>query len=280
MDKLEKLLYRKESTIRLMNIWSKGIKMYSEYIKECNIILKNKKSSKLQKIQSEKDIHEAEIPLKHYITSFKQAKMEYENYIIPEIEKLVTEDEKKKIEFKDAEKIAKELAHIEIFGSHSKQPDNVELIKVNQDIEKHINLLENLLHSLQEKINSAESGYEKAKLNLEMFETNLKIVTNQKRLKERLDYYHNNFKPVYDADMKEAEKYLEVYLERARDIIKLGVDIKLGFLLQEYEKNKNDKEKVWLFYTALKSRIKKISKEMRRNKSQFKGKMHLAKDII
>lgn len=280
MDKLEKLLYRKESTIRLMNIWSKGIKMYSEYIKECNVILKNKKSSKLQKIQCEKDIHESEIPLKHYITSFKQAKMEYENYIIPEIEKLVSEDEKDKIEFKDAEKIAKELAHIEIFGSHSKQPDNVELIKVNQDIEKHINLLENLLHSLQEKINSAESDYEKAKLNLEMFQTNLKIVTNQKRLQERLDYYNNNFKPVYDADMKEAEKYLELYLERARDIIKLGVDIKLGFLLQEYEKNKEDQEKVWLFYTALKSRIKKISKEMRRNKSQFKGKMHLAKDII
>lgn len=280
MDKLEKLLYRKESTIRLMNIWSKGIKMYSEYIKECNVILKNKKSSKLQKIQCEKDIHESEIPLKHYITSFKQAKMEYENYIIPEIEKLVSEDEKDKIEFKDAEKIAKELAHIEIFGSHSKQPDNVELIKVNQDIEKHINLLENLLHSLQEKINSAESDYEKAKLNLEMFQTNLKIVTNQKRLQERLDYYVNHFKPVYDADMKEAEKYLELYLERARDIIKLGVDIKLGFLLQEYEKNKEDQEKVWLFYTALKSRIKKISKEMRRNKSQFKGKMHLAKDII
>ena len=206
--------------------------------------------------------------------------MEYENYIIPEIEKLVSEEEKNKIEFKDAEKIAKELAHIEIFGSHSKQPDNVELIKVNQDIEKHINLLENLLHSLQEKINSAESDYEKAKLNLEMFQTNLKIVTNQKRLQERLDYYNNNFKPVYDADMKEAEKYLELYLERARDIIKLGVDIKLGFLLQEYEKNKDDQEKVWLFYTALKSRIKKISKEMRRNKSQFKGKMHLAKDII
>jgi hypothetical protein len=280
MDKLEKLLYRKESTIRLMNIWSKGIKMYSEYIKECNVILKNKKSSKLQKIQCEKDIHESEIPLKHYITSFKQAKMEYENYIIPEIEKLVSEDEKDKIEFKDAEKIAKELAHIEIFGSHSKQPDNVELIKVNQDIEKHINLLENLLHSLQEKINSTESDYEKAKLNLEMFQTNLKIVTNQKRLQERLDYYVNHFKPVYDADMKEAEKYLELYLERARDIIKLGVDIKLGFLLQEYEKNKEDQEKVWLFYTALKSRIKKISKEMRRNKSQFKGKMHLAKDII
>ncbi len=280
MDKLEKLLYRKESTIRLMNIWSKGIKMYSEYIKECNVVLKNKKSSTLQKVQCEKEIHEAELPLKHYITSFKQAKMEYENYIIPEIEKLVSEDEKNKIEFKDAEKIAKELAHIEIFGSHSKQPDNVELIKVNQDIEKHINLLENLLHTLQEKINSAESDYEKAKLNLEMFQTNLKIVTNQKRLQERLDYYNNNFKPVYDADMKEAEKYLELYLERARDIIKLGVDIKLGFLLQEYEKNKEDQEKVWLFYTALKSRIKKISKEMRRNKSQFKGKMHLAKDII
>ena len=49
MDKLEKLLYRKESTIRLMNIWSKGIKMYSEYIKECNVVLKNKKAVRFKK---------------------------------------------------------------------------------------------------------------------------------------------------------------------------------------------------------------------------------------
>ena len=80
--------------------------------------------------------------------------------------------------------------------------------------------------------------------------------------------------------MKEADIYLDALLERAKEIIKLGIDVKLSFVLQEYEKNKHDKEKVWLFYTTLKSRLKKISKEMRKNKGQFKGNMHLAKSIV
>jgi hypothetical protein len=279
-SKLEKLLYRKEMTTRLMNIWSKGIQLYSEFLDECKKVSENKKMDKLIVLEAKKSIHEAEIPMKHYITSFKQAKREYENYIIPEIEKLVTEEEKESIEFQDAEKIAKELATIEIYGKHSKQPDNIELIQVNEDIKKHISFLQDYADSINARLIDCDDRLTISKLNLELYKTNLKIITNEKRLKEREDYYYNNFKPVYDKDMKEAEKYLEAHLERARDIIKLGIDVKLGFLLQEYEKNKEDKEKVWLFYTALKSRLKKIAKEMRKNKSQFKGKMHLAKDII
>ena len=80
--------------------------------------------------------------------------------------------------------------------------------------------------------------------------------------------------------MEEADKNLELMLERAREIVKLNIDIKLNFLLVEYEKNKGDREKVWLFYTALKARLNRVAKEMRRNKGQFKGKMHLAKEII
>jgi len=283
-NKLKNLLYRKSMTFKLMGIWSKGIKMYSEYVEECKKIVDkdvlNDESQKYLALTLEKSIHEAEIPMKHYITSFKQAKTEYENYIIPEIEKLVSEEEKKSIEFEDAEKLADELSDIELYGTHSKQPDNVELIQVNEDIKKHIELLENLIEATSKQIAETKDSYLKSKLNLDLFQFNLKLITNKKRLKEREDYYYNSFKPVYDKDMKEADKFLEPMLERARDIIKLGIDIKLGFLLQEYEKNKDDKEKVWLFYTALKSRLKKIGKEMRKNKGQFKGKMHLAKDIV
>ena len=282
--KLQSLLYRKSMTFKLMGIWSKGIKMYSQYVDECKKVIDkdvlNDESQKFLALTLEKSIHEAEMPMKHYITSFKQAKTEYENYIIPEIEKLVSEEEKKSIEFEDAEKLADELSNIEIYGSHSKQPDNVELIQVNEDIKHHIKLLKKLIEETNEQIKATNDSYLLSKLNLDLFQHNMHLITNIKRLKEREDYYYNSFKPVYDKDMKEADKYLELMLDRARDIIKLGVDIKLGFLLQEYEKNKHDKEKVWLFYTALKSRLKKIAKEMRKNKGQFKGKMHLAKDII
>jgi len=282
--KLENLLYRKEITFKLMGIWSKGIRMYSEYIDECKkAIEKNTLSvpcDKLLPLSMEKSIHEATIPLRHYITSFKEAKNEYENYIIPEIGKIASKKEQALIEFKDAQKVADELTDIELYGSHSKQPDNVELIGVSKDIEQHISLLRSLIEETSAKLSSTEDSYLFAKLNLDLFQHNLKLITNIKRLEERQDYYHNQFKPAYDKDMEEADKYLEITLERAREIIRLGVDVKLGFLLQEYEKNKGDKEKIWLFYTALKSRLNKIFKEMRRNKGKFKGKMHLAKDII
>lgn len=280
MNKLEKLLYRKESTIALMGIWSKGIKMYSEYIKSCKEIIDDKSKSAFEIAEAKKNIHEAEIPYKHYITSFKLADREYNHHIIPEIEKIASKEEQMSIEFQDSEKMVKELAHIEIFGSHSKQPDNVELIEVSKDIEVHILLLKELIETSNELAIKTKDKHLAAKLNLDIFKLNLQLITNHKRLSERNDYYYNVFKPKFDLEMIEADKYLPALLERAKELIRLGVDIKLNFLLEEYEKNKEDREKVWLFYTALKARLKKIAKEMRKNKSQFKGKMHLAKDIV
>jgi len=278
MNKLEKLLYRKSATEKLLNIWSKGIKIYTEFIDTCEATLKDESRTDLTEIRMK--IHEARIPLNHYITSFKLARREYDNHIIPEIEKETTEEDRNGIEFKDLEAEANKLAQNEIFAKHEKQPDNVELIAVNDSLEKHIQLLENLVLNASAKVLNTDDTYEKAKLNLDIFKWQLNLITNKKRLEERLNYYTNQFKPVYDREMAEADIYLEALIERAHDLINLGVDIKLSFLLQEYEKNKGDKEKVWLFYTTLKSRLKKIGKEMRKNKGQFKGKMHLAKTIV
>ena len=161
-NKLNNLLYRKSMTFKLMGIWSKGIKMYSEYVEECKKVIEknilNDDSQKYLALTLKKSIHEAEIPMKHYITSFKQAKIEYENYIIPEIEKLVTDKEKETIEFKDAEKLADELSNIEIYGSHSKQPDNVEIIQVNEDIKQHIGLLKSLIDSTSKQASQTKDS--------------------------------------------------------------------------------------------------------------------------
>jgi len=280
MNKLEKLLYRKSSIEKLMSIWSMGIKMYSEYIDACKAVTKDETRSVLERAEAYKNIHEADIPLKHYITSYKLSQREYENHIVPEIEKTVTAEEKESIEFQDLTKKTEELADIEIFAEHGKRPENVELIDVLNDIRKHSDLLRTLIDSAHKKASETKDPYELAKLNLDVFKYNLHLMSNIKRIAERENYYNNQFKPKYDKDMQEADLFLEKLLERAREIVRLSIDIKLSFLLEEYEKNKHDREKVWLFYTALKSRLKRIGKEMRRNKGQFKGNMHLAEDIV
>lgn len=279
MNKLEKLLYRKESTEKLMGIWNKGMQMYSEYLAACKEVANDESRSVLERATAKKDIHEAEIPYKHYITSWKLAEREYFNHIIPEIEKVASKEEQMSIEFADAKKLMEDLVHIELFGSHSKMPDNVELLEVNKDLEIHIALLKEMIESTSDLMNSTKDKHLKAKCGLDLFKLNLQLASNHKRLSERNEYYYKSFKPKYDLEMIEADKYLEASLERAREIIKLGVDIKLGFLLEEYEKNKGDREKVWLFYTALKLRLERIGKEMKKNKKQFKGKMHLAEPI-
>jgi hypothetical protein len=277
--KLEKFLYRKGVTERLMGIWSKGIKTYSEFVDAAREVAEDESRSPIERGRAAMEVHEAHIPMRHYITSLKLAQREYENHIVPEIEKNSTEEEREGIEFQDMRAAAEKMAQFEVFG-YEKRPPNVELIEVNESISAYIELLKAMIGEAEEKLQNESDSYEKAKLNLDIFKWNLQVVSNEKRLHERIDYYNNQFKPKYDADMEEAKIYLEPLLERANEYVKLGIDVKLKFVLDEYEKNKEDKEKVWLFYTALKSRLKKISKEMRRNKGQFKGKMHLAQDII
>ena len=74
MKKLEKLLYRKATLERLMNIWSKGIVLYNKYIDACKAVMADSNRTELERAEAEKNMHEADIPLKHYITSFKLAK--------------------------------------------------------------------------------------------------------------------------------------------------------------------------------------------------------------
>lgn len=279
-SKLKKALYRKASAEKGMAVWSKGIKIYSDFIDTCKDVTRDLSIDEATRNEARVKMHEAQVPLNHYITSFKLAQREIEHYILPEIENLTTEEEREGLAFKDLQKEYEDISNNEYFTKLEKQPDNVELEGVNKSLNEHIELLETMIEGCKERADKSKDTYEKAKINLDMFKYTLQLQTNKKRLKERLDYYNNQFKPRYEAEMKEAEQYLDLLIERANELVRLQVDIKLPFLLQEYEKNKEDEEKKWLFYTALKSRINNISKEMRKNKHLFKGKMHLAKPIV
>ena len=57
-----------------------------------------------------------------------------------------------------------------------------------------------------------------------------------------------------------------------KKIINLGIDPSLQFLLIEYEKHKEEKDKLWLFYMALKKRLLEIQNYISENKKQFKLK--------
>ena len=138
-------------------------------------------------------------------------------------------------------------------------------------------MIDKLIMAIEKKLKSKLSLYEKAKLEKELYDNQVHIITLTKRLTQREKYYYKDFKPRFDKELKEAKLNLESMLNLANQMVDLKIDPKLIFLLDEYENHKNDDEKLWLFYTALKARLKRITKYMRKNKSLFKGNMSLAK---
>jgi hypothetical protein len=277
MEKLDKLLYRKNMLEYALDKGSEAIKVYGDYCNEIKKTLKeNQFKSSLEKTRLKAELVKNEIAIKNYISSFKFNKREYQDYLIPELSDYTEDIKKDTPEFMDIEKKAKALAKLEIYGDTTLKPENIEHIQIIDDIKTNIDLLDDLIKATKEKINKVKDKLEKAKLSKELYEYKIHVITLEKRLINRENYYYNTFKPKFDIEIIEAQNKLNSLLEIANKYVDLNIDPKLTFLLDKYEENKNDDEKLWLFYTALKSRLEKIAKFMRRNKSQFQGKMHLA----
>jgi len=62
MNKLEKLLYRKASIENLLDIWAKGMKIYTEFIDTCKAISEDEDRSPLERAEAKMNMHEADIP--------------------------------------------------------------------------------------------------------------------------------------------------------------------------------------------------------------------------
>lgn len=275
MTKLEKLLLRKKMAESQMEILSKGAEAYTAYCSELKSSIKERDKT-LANLRLQDEFSKAELVAKNFITSLKETKREYNDYLIPEFEKL-SDEEKEGIEFLDAKKFVENIVDDELYKSTKHDPENVEHIRILGDYKKNIELTKKLLDELSKAVPT--SKLEAARNAKEIFDLNLSLMNLNKRYAERIDYYENQFMPRYRKDMAECEVLLDKYLQRAYEYVKLGVDPTLVFLLQEYEKHKEQSEKLWLFYTALRARCESIAKHMRANKGQFKGFMNLAEKI-
>tara|TARA_R110000823_G_scaffold211847_1_gene342080 strand:- start:748 stop:1602 length:855 start_codon:yes stop_codon:yes gene_type:complete len=278
MEKITQLLYRKKMIENSLSKAGKGADVYSalhDILAE--ELTSGKKLTKLQRARMEAEIIEVRLQAQNFINSFKESKREYNHYLIPEIETVVKEmDEVPEISFEDYEDEANNLAIREIYGVTTKKPDNVEHIDIIQDFKKNISLTENLITASVKALKGCKDDLEKARLEKDIFKGNLEIGNLKKRLNAREEYYNKQFLPKFKTDMVEADERLEQMLEIGHKMVKFGIDPKLTFMLQQYESHKEDEEKTWLFYTALKSRLKSIAKAMRKDPSGFKGNMSLA----
>ena len=285
-NKLEKLLYRKEVIEFTLKKYEKGAKINMEL---CDVIkdkiTKDNYDSNYEYWKLKSELIEVEIKAKNYVTSYKNTLREYKDYVIPEIDEEIKqlskkdqESYKESVEFQDYEKNSKDLAIYEIYGATTQTPANVEMPKIIDDIEKHLIVLEEYKIECVKELKTHSDGYWGAKLRKEIFDTINHIQTLTKRLNERKEYYLKTFLPKYKIELAEAKEKLDKYLEIAKEVASLNVDMRMKFLLDQYENHKSEEENLWLFYTALKTRLKNVQEELL--KSDIKPKIKLMSEVF
>jgi len=205
-----------------------------------------------------------------YIADFKEFQKNYEDGLIMEIQQVTEREQFNEIGFHYVKEQAEELAKYELFGKVCVKPANVELVEVNKQIEEYIECLQNLTTETQSVLENDKSlsAYDRAKMEKELFEYSLHLQAQQRRLNKRLEYYNEQFLPVYEKDMQECNEKLDRYLEIAKKVMELGIDPTMNIMLGEYEKHKDEKEQLWLFFTALRTRLNSIAKHVGRNRKK------------
>jgi hypothetical protein len=281
-EKLIKLVFRKAILENNLEKYAQGVAINSNLCDEIKRTLENDTLSNLERARLEVELDKTIWETRIFATNYKTAQRDYQHTVLPIIDTEATEDEKKSIEFKDLTKQAQELAENEIFGKSVKEPANIEHVEMIQNIKSYLSILKNtskeLVRNIMEK-SLKLSKLEICKLQKELFDTDVHIKCLEKRLNNRIDYYENQFLPSYKIELAEAKEKLDAYYERGVKIAESGIDVQLQFVLQKYEEHKNNEERIWLYYTALKARVNSIIEEIQSDKVKYKDLQHLTNPI-
>jgi hypothetical protein len=274
------LLYKKQVSESSMEKYAKGFTIYSNLCEAIKTTLKDKKLSKLEKGRLQTELDKAEWEARIFGTNYKSTQREYQHNLMPSIEKIATEDDKKSIKFIAYKEEADKLAKNEIFGKCVKYPANIEHPQIIDSIKFLIENLESTNIEIHRKlVNDNLSELEICKLQKEIFDNDIHIQTLKKRLANREDYYYNQFMPIYTVELAEAKEKLEVYYERGCKIAEKQIDPQLPFILQRYEDHRYEDEKIWLYFGALKSRVNGIIEEIKSDKTKYKDLIYLTEPI-
>lgn len=274
------LLYKKQVSESSMEKYAKGFTIYSNLCEAIKLELKNKKLSKLEKSRLETQLDKAEWESRIFGTNYKSTQREYQHNLMPSIEKIATEEDKKSIKFIAYKEEADKLAKNEIFGKCVKYPANIEHPQIIDSIKFLIENLESTNIEIHRKlVKDNLSELEFCKLQKEIFDNDIHIQTLKKRLANREDYYYNQFMPIYIVELAEAKEKLESYYERGCKIAEKQIDPQLPFILQRYEDHRYEDEKIWLYFGALKSRVNGIIEEIKSDKIKYKDLIYLTEPI-
>lgn len=129
--------------------------------------------------------------------------------------------------------------------------DNENKIQVSQH---YVALLKNLISECSKELSAQKkpTGYRKAKLEIEVHETTMKLHLQVTELNSKLYHFHNVFVPQFNADMAEYETNHESVIGKA----KLQSSAQISFIVSEYEKlADNDKEGKMFLYFELKKLV-------------------------
>lgn len=276
-EKLNKLMYRKAALEHDIMVRLKGANIYSKYIDA----LQNKKTNSIE----DRDIlqlksYKAVIKTREYISVYKELKREYDYSIVPSISEIVEElglkmDDAQVIDF---DKRAKEMVDQTKIDAVEVLPSNVELPEVIESFNDMIELTKKVISAAKEKTVFVDD-LQRAENEMIIFKEELRLKALQRRQDARVKYYTEDFLPKYEAEMKEAEQLLPAYLKRAKLICQTGIDLKLCSMLEQYESHKEDNEKLWLFYTALKKRVEEIRNHILLNRESMNKFINLANPI-
>jgi hypothetical protein len=274
------LLYKKQVSESSMEKYAKGFTIYSDLCEAIKVELKNKKLSKLEKGRLQTELDKAEWEARIFGTNYKSTQREYQHNLMPSIEKIATDEDKKSIKFIAYKEEADKLAKNEIFGKCVKYPANIEHPQIIDSIKFLIENLESTNIEIHRKlVNDNLSELEICKLQKEIFDNDIHIQTLKKRLANREDYYYNQFMPIYTVELAEAKEKLEAYYERGCKIAEKQIDVQLPFILQRYEDHRYEDEKIWLYFGALKNRVNGIIDEIKSDTTKYKDLIYLTEPI-
>jgi hypothetical protein len=280
-EKLTKLLYRKAVLENNLEKFAQGLAVNSNFCDEIKKSLENDNLSNLDRARLEAKYDEVMWEARIFATNYKATQRDYQHNVLPIIDMETTEEEKKSIEFKDLTQEAKELAENEIFGKAVKEPANIEHVEMIESIKKYLLILKNKsfeINSILEKPKGLKM-LEVFNLRKELYDTDVHIKCLEKRLSNRIDYYVNQFLPVYTIELAEAKEKLDAYYQRGLKLSEAGIDIQLQFVLEKYEEHKNSEERIWLYYTALKARVDSLIEEILSDKVKYKDLQNLTSPI-
>jgi hypothetical protein len=274
------LLYKKQVSESSMEKYAKGFTIYSNLCEAIKTTLKDKKLSKLEKSRLQTELDKAEWEARIFGTNYKSTQREYQHNLMPSIEKIATDEDKKSIKFIAYKEEADKLAKNEIFGKCVKYPANIEHPQIIDSIKFLIENLESTNIEIHRKlVNDNLSELEICKLQKEIFDNDIHIQTLKKRLANREDYYYNQFMPIYTVELAEAKEKLEAYYERGCKIAEKQIDVQLPFILQRYEDHRYEDEKIWLYFGALKNRVNGIIDEIKSDTTKYKDLIYLTEPI-